>query len=358
MTATLNHMLDAQRIERHRGEDNLDLLNLVRKRFEPYIGLTELELADVCGYDFRGKRKPKNLCALITRSILGVQEGSKIAEFEKAGIKPKTLRLKCDGVPKESLSFPAFDYCILADTPFAESDFYEQLHQKYLFVIFRERKSERGVYRLAEVLFWQMPDRDLLEARRCYEEMQRRVRSGHADRSVKSTENRCCHVRPHGRNKQDVLPTPYGSFETKKCFWINARYIGEEIDRVRREQTEATVYAVRERIDRRSVSERVVRIAELFAGVGGFRLGLEGYDDGEHPEFAMPSAGPYVTVWANQWEPATKTQDAYNCYGTRFGFEDVSNVDILGEQSNSFSKKSRITLDEVFSKQFFKSKQK
>ncbi len=336
MTATLNHMLDAQRIERHRGEDNLDLLNLVRKRFEPYIGLTELELADVCGYDFRGKRKPKNLCALITRSILGVQEGSKIAEFEKAGIKPKTLRLKCDGVPKESLSFPAFDYCILADTPFAESDFYEQLHQKYLFVIFRERKSERGVYRLAEVLFWQMPDRDLLEARRCYEEMQRRVRSGQADRSVKSTENRCCHVRPHGRNKQDVLPTPYGSFETKKCFWINARYIGEEIDRVKRELFASTSQVLEERIERRNVSGHIIRVAELFAGVGGFRLGLEGYENKEHPEFTMPSAGPFVTVWANQWEPpgSPVKQFAARCYEARFGYGSVVNEDVhlvLGE---------------------------
>lgn len=330
MTVVFNGMLDTQRIEREGRDRELDLLSLVKKRFEPYIGLSEDELAEACGYGREGGRKPKNLCALITKHILGVDEHSKIAEFEKAGIKTKTIRLKRDGIPKESISFPAFSYIDLAELEFEDSAFYLQLQQKYLFVVYREDRETKGRYLLSDVLFWQMPDRDLLEAKRCYEEMRRRVLDGHAERSVRSTENRCCHVRPHGRNKEDVLPTPYGSFETKKCFWINARYIGEEIDRVRREQNELTALAVRNRIDRSSVSGRVIRVAELFAGVGGFRLGLEGYSDSCHPEFDMPAAGPYVTVWANQWEPpGTPTrQFAARCYEARFGAGSVINEDI------------------------------
>ena len=46
--------------------------------------------------------------------------------------------------------------------------------------------------------------------------MRRRVAMGRADWSVKSSENRCCHVRPHGRNKADVLPTPAGKPEGKR----------------------------------------------------------------------------------------------------------------------------------------------
>ncbi len=65
---------------------------------------------------------------------------------------------------------------------------------------------------------------------------------------------------------------------------------------------------------------------ELFAGVGGFRCGLNkvSLDDEKVTE-----NGNWEFVWANQWEPSTKTQDAYNCYGTRFGFDDISNVDIF-----------------------------
>ena len=73
-----------------------------------------------------------------------------------------------------------------------------------------------------------------------------------------------------------------------------------------------------------------IKIAELFAGVGGFRLGLEGYDSREHPEFNMPPAGPFKTIWANQWEPpgTQARQFAARCYANRFGKNSVVNEDI------------------------------
>lgn len=74
----------------------------------------------------------------------------------------------------------------------------------------------------------------------------------------------------------------------------------------------------------------MIRLIELFAGVGGFRLGLEGYHDPEHPELGMPAAGEYATVWANQWEPdgQPKKQFAWECYTRRFGKDSCVNRDI------------------------------
>lgn len=60
-----------------------------------------------------------------------------------------------------------------------------------------------------------------------------------------------------------------------------------------------------------------VKVIELFAGVGGFRVGLEKADKNF-----------YKTVWANQWEPATKVQHAAMVYEKNFGKGSVSNVDI------------------------------
>ena len=73
-----------------------------------------------------------------------------------------------------------------------------------------------------------------------------------------------------------------------------------------------------------------VRIAELFAGVGGFRLGLDGYHDANRPGFDMPAAGPFKTVWANQWEPMGQEskQFAWRCYEQRFGEGSCVNEDI------------------------------
>lgn len=232
MTAVTQKLLNAQGISRDEHQKMLPVTELVRQHFDEYVGYTEDDLGSIFGIAKRGTRRPKNYFAMITKRILGVKDNAAILEFEKAGIKPKTIRLKRNGVPKESISFPTFDYCRLAETEFEDSKFLSYLEQKYLFVIFRQDDEHPEDYRLDGVVFWQMPEKDLPEAKRCYEEMRRRVISGHAENSVKMSENRCCHVRPHGQNSRDTNMTPYGTPVVKKCFWLNATYIGTEIKRL------------------------------------------------------------------------------------------------------------------------------
>ena len=65
---------------------------------------------------------------------------------------------------------------------------------------------------------------------------------------------------------------------------------------------------------------------ELFAGVGGFRCGLNHV---ELKDDKVVEKGNWKFLWANQWEPATKSQEAYECYAKRFDEDSVSNVDIF-----------------------------
>ena len=55
-----------------------------------------------------------------------------------------------------------------------------------------------------------------------------------------------------------------------------------------------------------------VRVVELFAGVGGFRIGLEGPPGDKD--------GKFTVVYANQWEPSTKRQHAAEIYVNRWHF--------------------------------------
>lgn len=77
-------------------------------------------------------------------------------------------------------------------------------------------------------------------------------------------------------------------------------------------------------------NQPIITVAELFAGVGGFRLALDGYHSNEHPEFDTPAAGPFKTVWANQWEPpgTHSKQFAWRCYEEHFGKDSCVNEDI------------------------------
>lgn len=62
-------------------------------------------------------------------------------------------------------------------------------------------------------------------------------------------------------------------------------------------------------------------VCELFAGVGGFRLGLEN------------ASKDWEVVWANQWEPGKKNQFAFDCYCSHYGYtenhvnKDISTID-------------------------------
>ncbi len=67
--------------------------------------------------------------------------------------------------------------------------------------------------------------------------------------------------------------------------------------------------------------------AELFAGVGGFRLGLEGAPTASSDRIRCPGSG-WQVAWSNQWEPATKRQFASECYTGWFGAEGHDNRDI------------------------------
>ena len=60
----------------------------------------------------------------------------------------------------------------------------------------------------------------------------------------------------------------------------------------------------------------MIKVIELFAGVGGFRLGLE-------------ATKGFEVVWGNQWEPSKKSQDAFDCYSRQFKDRGIhSNQDI------------------------------
>lgn len=69
-----------------------------------------------------------------------------------------------------------------------------------------------------------------------------------------------------------------------------------------------------------------MKVLELFAGVGGFRIGLENADK-----------QLFKTKWANQWEPSRKSQDAFEVYNYRFPDSHNINISISEISDEEFS---------------------
>ena len=70
-------------------------------------------------------------------------------------------------------------------------------------------------------------------------------------------------------------------------------------------------------------------ICELFAGVGGFRLGFDRLESG------------WETTWFSQWEPGARTQWAHDCYVQHFGDSaDLNNEFHTGEDISKMDKQA------------------
>lgn len=70
-----------------------------------------------------------------------------------------------------------------------------------------------------------------------------------------------------------------------------------------------------------------MKILELFAGVGGFRIGLEN-----------ANKSLFETKWANQWEPSRKSQDAFEVYDYHFPDSENLNISIADITDEEFAK--------------------
>lgn len=206
-------------------------------KVSPYYGKTQAELMVLFG--IKANKIPKNLNEMLLAKMLGVQgKIAYTAEFQKAGIVPKTIRVQRNGYVKESMSFPNFDFIKLSqEEDWESSELYNYLAPtKFLFVIFKENDTGELVF--DRVKFWNIPNDDLEEVHRVWtrtvETIRRGVKltqtaTGVRNDLPKQGESRVAHVRPHGRNGNDKLPLPDGRMMAKQCFWLKNSYIAEQI---------------------------------------------------------------------------------------------------------------------------------
>lgn len=171
----------------------------------------------------------KSFTYLLAKGMLNIVN-EKIEEFEKANIKIKAIRLRPDGMPKESMSFPTFKYSTIATEEWLDSELYETFSTtKYLFMIYQYIDENTLVFKKA--MFWNVPEKDLnTEIKRVWTETVTRIRNNEYDNLPKISESPILHVRPHAQNRNDTYPTLDGKQAIKKCFWLNASYIKEQIE--------------------------------------------------------------------------------------------------------------------------------
>jgi hypothetical protein len=201
-----------------------------------YIGKNYRKIAKSIKLDL--SKNPKNKFAMIA-STIGTN-GAKInintsEEFLKAGLMMKSIRIQANGKIKESMAFENINYTEVyhEENEWLESRCYNIFTSRFMFVIFREQTPNKEDYILDNIFFWTMPQSDLNIAELYWENIKQCVNENHISPEYfwKISDHKLFHVRPKGRNVNDLAPNPHGGEAKKYCYWFNNEYITDIVNK-------------------------------------------------------------------------------------------------------------------------------
>lgn len=194
-----------------------------------YSGRTEESLKREFGLDY--EQTAKHRAYMLAKAMLGVH-AKKVAEFEKANVAVRTIRLEEDGRIKEHIPFRYIKYKKIIDEEWDESQFYGELNRRFLFVMFRRTADDELIFE--RCMFWSIPAEALEQAHLVWEDTRAKVIRGDYNHFLGASDNSISHVRPHANDSRDLTDTPQGGRVKKYGFWLDKYYMREQLEVTRR----------------------------------------------------------------------------------------------------------------------------
>ncbi len=218
-------------------------------RINHYVGKSDKEL---CVLFEREYNNNKAQWSDLAYRMLGIKS-NKAAEFIKANIKVKAIRVEENGNIKESWPLPTFKYKEIIKEEWEESELYDELSEtKFLLVVY---KKKGDLYYLKGAKLWNMPYSDIdNQVRHVWERtvdvikdgVQLTIENGRVCNNFPGMkDNPVAHVRTHanltfydfgdgtivgtGSRTRDANELPDGRWMTNHSFWINKSYLSDII---------------------------------------------------------------------------------------------------------------------------------
>lgn len=224
-------------------------------KINAYRGMTLPQLAETFGLTLPTKGD-KSFRQRLVLKMLGTE--SDPAEFEKAGIQIKT-QLWTRGQMQESISFPTFHFCDVAEDSVETSDDLARIINSTFFIA-AFTPDASGVETFLGAQFWRLPYQDIQRAEADWLKIQDSIRRGvkfwrssptstvihNSLPSVLKDGLQVIHIRPHARQSSydvqldsgehllrgqasDRDSLPQGGAMTKHCFWLNRDYMSRQL---------------------------------------------------------------------------------------------------------------------------------
>lgn len=208
-----------------------DFESIILNRFTPYYGMDYNTICNTIGAAKHPSAKQKYAILsndIITKVKTRGTNSEMSEEFLKSGITMKTIRLLRTGRVAEAMSFENIDYCsIVEEDDWFSSRLYEIFTTKFLMVVYRQDDNIDDNYSLEKAFFWTMPQNDLNDAATFWSDIKQHVLAGEIAPQYfyKESDDKKFHVRPKGRNANQLTIAPNGEYVKKYCYWFNHNYI-------------------------------------------------------------------------------------------------------------------------------------
>lgn len=169
-------------------------------------------------------------CARVVRKALGAKHGdARLKELREAGIQVKTLKIGPNGMPFESMSFPAFKYAELVKEDWEHSTLKRILSRMLLVPMTGGPRGLKNDHlrRLGKAFFWNPSKEEWAVIQAEWERFVAQIRDGKARNLTPASKTEIIHIRPHGKDSSDTDLAPGVGAIVKKSFWVNARYLAK-----------------------------------------------------------------------------------------------------------------------------------
>lgn len=241
--------------------------NVLLETLQIYLGRTVESLKKEFPDYRKGYSEKNDIIKQIYKSDCNLEETD---EFQKANYKLRTITVDENGMPKQDMSFSAFDFdALLKEKTWKDSIVYdEMIDSKFLLVIFSRNPEGKEI--LNNAMIWYIPKKDEDKVKEVWKEARKVIKNGiklqqklshdrkgrlifvYENNFPKSNFNKVAHVRNKagereyfGENGNSVklkkpaevivlkeipeelkdVQIPTGEYMTKQCFWFNKKYM-------------------------------------------------------------------------------------------------------------------------------------
>jgi DNA mismatch repair protein MutH len=225
-----------------------DLVNKLTK----YYGLSFENLATELGLNVHLIKGKLSTVTVINQMLRDAGISKQTLSKQGLNLAIKTVNLKQNGIPKESMSFEQINFNMVNQESWEESSIRNKfLYTTFCFFVLQEIDGQ--VY-FRGIRAWKMPAAQIeQEVKRFWRQLKEVLKNGVVIEKRKrgskfvsvnnlpsSSDNAIMHVRPKAKDSNDTVQLPCGKLITKQAYWINASFIAgilEDMPQVEKKQT-------------------------------------------------------------------------------------------------------------------------